>query len=60
MLLRSEFACVELLIDRSANGPRLLIRDLNSGREILLDPLEVESITRMGGVFQDHIPPPAD
>lgn len=46
ILLRNEFASVEILKDDSANGPRLLVRDLEDGSEIYLDPLEVESLTR--------------
>ncbi|QIN79969.1 hypothetical protein GBA65_17200 [Rubrobacter marinus] len=46
ILLRNEFASVEIMKDDSANGPRLLVRDLEDGSEIYLDPLEVESLTR--------------
>lgn len=45
--LRNEFATVEVSKDDSANGPRLLIRDLEDGKEIYLDLLEVESLTRL-------------
>lgn len=44
--LRNEFASVEVSKDEAANGPRLLIRDLEDGSEIYLDLLEVESLTR--------------
>lgn len=57
MHLRSEFACVEVEADYSANGPRLLVRDLNNGVEIYLDLLEVESLTRMAGVFAEYVRP---
>ena len=46
ILLRNEFGSVEVMKDESANGPRLLIRDLEDGSEIYLDILEVESLTR--------------
>ena len=42
---RNEFAAVEVARDESANGARLLIRDLTSGRSIYLDPLELEALT---------------
>jgi hypothetical protein len=40
----NEFAAVEIASDNSANGPRLLIRDLQTGREIYLDPLELAAL----------------
>jgi len=39
--LSSEFAAVEIARDNRGNGPRLMIRDLHSGQEIYLDPLEL-------------------
>lgn len=45
-ILRNEFASVEIRRDESANGVRLRIRDLATGRTIYLDPLELESLTR--------------
>ncbi|MCI2423768.1 hypothetical protein MOQ72_40815 [Saccharopolyspora sp. K220] len=47
MILRNEFATVEVLLNDSANGPRLQVRDAETQREVLLDLLEVESLTRM-------------
>ncbi|MFN2459595.1 MAG: hypothetical protein ABR591_02710 [Candidatus Velthaea sp.] len=47
MILRNEFAAVEVLVDESANGPTLLVRDLEHGTEIRLDVLELESLTRL-------------
>ena len=44
MRLISEFAAVEVERDDSGNGPRLLIRDVRSGRCILLDPLELSAL----------------
>jgi hypothetical protein len=41
--LTSEFASVQVSLDRNANGPRLLVRDLESGDQIYLDPLELAS-----------------
>lgn len=47
LVLRNEFATVEVLLDETANGPRLLVRDLETGRQVHLDALEVASLTRM-------------
>jgi hypothetical protein len=43
--LKSEFAAVALEVDPRANGPRLRIRNLQNGRIVYLDPLEVASLT---------------
>jgi hypothetical protein len=45
IVLANEFATVEIRRDDSGNGPRLLIRDLRSGRETLLDPFELAALT---------------
>ena len=50
-ILQSEFAMVEVSRDESANGVRLLIRDMSTGRRIYLDPLELESLTRLDHSF---------
>lgn len=42
--LGSEFATVEVAIDRSGNGPRLRITDLRTGHVGYLDPLELETL----------------
>jgi len=44
MRLINEFAAVEIARDDCANGSRLLIRDLHTGREIYLDPLELAAL----------------
>jgi hypothetical protein len=44
MRLISEFAAVEIGRDDRGNGPRLMIRDLQSGQEIYLDPLELAAL----------------
>ncbi len=44
MRLTSEFAAVEVERDDSGNGPRLMIRDLQNGQEIYLDPLELAAL----------------
>ena len=46
-VLRNEFAQVMLARDDGSNGPRLMIRDLHTGREVFLDPLELEALTRI-------------
>ena len=46
-VLRNEFATIEVARDEDANGDRLRIRDLLTGREVYLDPLELEALTRV-------------
>lgn len=43
-VVESEFALIEVSLDRTANGPRVAIRDLKSGSDGYLDPLELESL----------------
>lgn len=43
-IVGSEFAEVEIGIDRTANGPRLRLTDLRGGRTRYLDALELETI----------------
>jgi hypothetical protein len=43
---QNEFAMVEVARFVTATGPRLRIRDLSSGNEIFLDPVELEGLTR--------------
>ena len=50
-IFQNEFAMVEVRRDESANGVRLLIRDLATGNHIYLDPLELEALTRMDHSF---------
>ena len=45
LTLTSEFAAVAVEVDTQANGPRLRITNLNNGREVYLDPLELASLT---------------
>ena len=42
--LVSEFAAVEVGRDDRGNGPRLMIRDTQSGRSVFLDPLELAAL----------------
>jgi len=44
MRLISEFAAVEIARDDRGNGPRLMIRDLQTGQEIYLDPMELAAL----------------
>ena len=46
VVLKNEFATVEVTRDDTANGSRLLIKDLQTGRQVYLDPLELEALTR--------------
>lgn len=58
MILKSEFAIVQVLLDETANGPRLMIRDLQSGDTIHLDPLELEALTRLRhGDLREYLDP---
>lgn len=44
---RNEFAMVRVSRVRTPTGVRLSIRDLASDGQILLDPLELEALTRL-------------
>jgi hypothetical protein len=44
MRLINEFAAVEITRDDHGNGPRLMIRDLQTGQEAYLDPLELAAL----------------
>jgi hypothetical protein len=46
LALRSEFGWAVVSLDTRGNGPRLRIFSPRSGRTILLDPFEVESLTQ--------------
>lgn len=57
----SEFAEVEVNVDTTANGPRLRLRDLRSGRVRFLDALELETIVWLvEGHLQRLLDPSAD
>ena len=43
-ILESEFATVQVRVDRHANGPRLRVEDLRTGHVGYLDPLELETL----------------
>lgn len=43
-VVSSEFASVSVRFDTEANGPRLRLEDLHSGRVRYLDALELEAI----------------
>ncbi len=47
MELRNEFAHVQVTLDTTANGPRLMIEDVKSGAITYLDPLELERLAWM-------------
>jgi hypothetical protein len=44
---RNEFALVEVERFETESGPRMRIRDLATGNEVFLDPLELEALTRL-------------
>jgi hypothetical protein len=43
--MNNEFARIRVEVDRKGNGPRLKITSVLLGREIYLDPLQLESLT---------------
>jgi hypothetical protein len=45
-IYQNEFAMVEVERHETESGPRMRIRDLATGAEVYLDPLELESLTR--------------
>lgn len=45
-IYQNEFAMVEVSRHETESGPRMRIRDLATGAEVFLDPLELESLTR--------------
>lgn len=42
--LRNEFAAVRISVDHHANGVRLAVTDLRTGRVNYFDPLELEAL----------------
>ena len=48
VVLASEFAVVRVTVNTTANGPRLLVEDLESGEGVFLDPLELASFCHAG------------
>jgi hypothetical protein len=46
-VFRNEFAMVRLMRLDGPTGTRLVIRDLGSGAEVAVDPLELEGLTRI-------------
>lgn len=44
MIIRSEFAAVEVGLDNEGNGDRLRIEDLDTGRVVYLDALQLENL----------------
>lgn len=44
--IASEFAAVRVSLDTSGRGPRLLVEDLESGDNALIDALELASFCR--------------
>ncbi|WP_433567209.1 hypothetical protein ACQP1O_19675 [Nocardia sp. CA-151230] len=60
-VVHSEFAQVRVGIDDTANGPRLRLEDLKSGRVRFLDALELETIVWLTeGHMERLLDPSAD
>lgn len=58
MILESEFACVELTLDYSGNGPTLRVQDLRSGAVTFLDALLLESLVWASPIQLDGLVDP--
>jgi hypothetical protein len=57
----SEFAAVSVVVDTTANGPRLRLEDVRSGRVRFLDALELETIVWLpDGHLTQLLDPSAD
>jgi len=60
-IVANEFAEVSVRTDHQANGPRLRVEDLKTGRVRYLDPLELETIVWLpDGHLRQLLDPSAD
>ncbi|GAB3385507.1 hypothetical protein [Amycolatopsis echigonensis] len=60
-IVGSEFAEVDVRVDTTANGPRLRLEDVRTGRVRFLDALELETIVWLPeGHLQQLLDPSAD
>jgi hypothetical protein len=60
-IVESEFASVGVQVDETANGPRLRLEDLRTGRVRFLDPLELETLVWLpAGHLTQLLDPSAD
>ena len=57
--LRNEFAAVEVRIDRMGLRPRLHLTDLSTGKVVMLDALELESLVQCIPAQRDAMVDPA-
>jgi len=55
----SEFAAVSVEVDTTANGPRLRIQDLRTGKVRFLDALELETIVWLPDVHLTQLLDPS-
>ncbi|MGQ4618607.1 hypothetical protein [Nocardia sp. R7R-8] len=58
-IVHSEFAQVSVGIDERANGPRLRLEDLKTGRVRFLDALELETIVWLTGKQMERLLDPS-
>lgn len=58
-IVHSEFAQVRVGIDEQANGPRLRVEDLKTGRVRFLDALELETIVWLSGERMERLLDPS-
>ena len=60
-IVENEFAAVDVRVDSTANGPRLRLEDLRTGRVRYLDPLELETVVSLpDGHLRALLDPGAD
>jgi hypothetical protein len=60
-MVASEFATVSVAVDTTANGPRLRLEDVRSGKVRFLDALELETIVWLpDGHLSQLLDPSAD
>jgi hypothetical protein len=60
-IVENEFATVAVQVDQTANGPRLRLEDLRTGRVRFLDALELEALVWLpDGHLTQLLDPSAD
>jgi hypothetical protein len=60
-IVENEFAAVAVQVDETANGPRLRLQDMRTGRVRFLDALELEALVWLpDGHLTQLLDPSAD
>lgn len=44
MRIVNEYAAVEVELNTEGNGPRLMVKDLSTGKSVFLDPIELQAL----------------